>query len=69
MYVPDKIHLLLSFLLLSNVAKAGLETKALNVGNQKNNVKFIFSDNQISLSINAFTLSASCSKSEVAQYL
>lgn len=69
MYVPDKIHLLLSFLLLSNVAKAGLETKALNVGNQKNNVKFIFSDNQISLSINAFTLSVSCSKSEVAQYL
>lgn len=68
MYVPDKIHLLLSFLLLSNVAKAGLETKALNVGNQ-NNVKFIFSDNQISLSINTFTLSASCSKSEVAQYL
>ena len=56
-------------ILLSNVAKAGLETKALNVGNQKNNVKFIFSDNQISLSINAFTLSVSCSKSEVAQYL
>lgn len=69
MYVRDKIHLLLSFLLLSKVGKAGLETKALNVGNQRNHVKFIFSDNQISLSINAFTLLVSCSKSEMAQYL
>ena len=69
MYVPDKIHLFLSFLLLSKVGKAGLETKALNVGNQKNHVKLIFSDSQISLSINAFTLSVSCSKSEMAQYL
>lgn len=69
MYVPDKIHLLLSFLLLRKVGKEGLETKALNFGNQKNHVKFIFSDNQISLSINTFTLSVSCSKNEMAQYL